>query len=523
MSSSTNTPRKVVVIGGGPVGCLSAMAMAKMGWNVEVYEGRRDSRLDPKLASGSLRSINLTISSRGITALHAIDPGCADRFLDAAVPLHSRMIHHLNGRTTATAYDRDGQAIHSIDRALLNESLLDDAEATPNIKLLFSHKVLSIDFDGRFMTVRDVNAKRDFTVDFDFCIGADGTYSTVRRQMMRVLRMDFHQEYIDHEYLELRAPAGTPQEPGGQPTFLLHPNHLHVWPRSSFMLIAQPNKNGTFTLTLFAPTAEFDRLRGPEVILPWFRENFPDALEVIGEASLLDCFARNPRCPLINIKANPYHYKDRVIILGDAAHAMVPFYGQGLNCGLQDVHVLAHLILSQGVDPNLHPSVGGLDTRLQRALEMYSLTRREDLHAITDFAMDNYLEMRDTVTKPIFYFKKALDNMLYSISTPSASTSMFSPTLLKTRPGLSKGDQIIPIPIQDPFPTKEPSGWLPMYTMVTFRHDISYGTVKRKAKKQAEILALAANVGFAAAGACALGLTYFSLWNQSGGAGIIAA
>ncbi|CAL1715917.1 unnamed protein product [Somion occarium] len=491
--------RKVVVIGAGPVGCLTAIALAKQGWNVEVYEGRPDMRLpSSKLeAAASLRSINLTISPRGITAIQAIDPNAAERFLRATVPMHSRMVHDTKGRMTPQRYDRSGQTINSIDRALLNEGLLEDALSIPNIQVFFCHKVSSIDFDARVLNVRDVNGKKDVFVPFDFCVGADGSYSTVRRQLMRHVRMDFQQEYIPHEYLELRAPSGPPKEAGGEPTFLMDPNHLHIWPRGSFMLIALPNQDKTFTLTLFSPTEEFDRLKSPEVILSWFKTQFPDALSIIGEDSLLNSFRRNPRSPLITIKAKPYHYKDRVIILGDAAHAMVPFYGQGLNCGLQDVHVLAHLLRTHNVDPSYRPVEGAEDIQLAKALQVYSETRHDDLISIGEFAMNNYIEMRETLTKPTFYLRKALDNVLYALTARQVI-----PTI--NNPGS----------VPDPFPTAQPSGWLPLYTMVTFRPDISYGTVKRKAQRQREILSYAGWLGAVSLTVGTVGFSYLSLWHR---------
>jgi kynurenine 3-monooxygenase len=235
-----------------------------------------------------------------------------------------------------------------MDRAVLNESLLDEASRFPNIRFFFSHKVQSVDFHARTTVVRDLKGNKDVQVNFDFCIGADGSYSVVRRQLMRVVRfvplcrfflaaivlnycspqiswttsMDYHQEYIPHEYIELKMPSGRDQD--GNPSFLLDPNYLHIWPRHSFMLIALPNKvlylspvllpslmnlasnvnlqDKTFTSTLFAPKAEFDRMASPEMTLTWFKSYFSDALSIIGEETLLKDFERNPRSPLISIK-----------------------------------------------------------------------------------------------------------------------------------------------------------------------------------------------------------------------------
>ncbi|KAI0950543.1 hypothetical protein AcV7_010451 [Taiwanofungus camphoratus] len=470
MASTTPPPRKAVVVGAGPVGCLSAISLAKMGWTVEIYEGRPDMRLPSSQAAAQQRSINLAMSARGIAAIEAIEPSAADRFLKAVIPMHGRMIHDVKGNQESQLYDKDGQCINSIGRAFMNEDLLTEALAITNIRVFFKYKVLSIDFNTRVMTVRNMDTEQNAQVSFDFCVGSDGSYSVVRRQLMRVVRMDYQQEYIPHEYLELKMPAGPPMVIGGDPTFLLDPNHLHIWPRHTFMLIALPNKDKTFTCTLFAPTVEFDRLNAPEVIIDWFRAYFPDALPLIGEKALLADFERNPRSSLMSIKANPYHYRDCAVILGDAAHAMVPFYGQGLNCGLEDVRVLDVLLRTEGVNPAYHPP-GGEDSCLARALAKYSEARHVDLASICDLAMDNYVEMRHSVTTPTYHFYKALDNILYGLTAKKTSSN-----------------GLIPLLSREPFPTSTPSGWLPLYTMVTFRPDISYSTAKRVASKQRRIL-----------------------------------
>jgi len=350
--------------------------------------------------------------------------------------------------------------------------LLEEALSVPNVQVFFQHKITAIDFDARVISMQDGQTNRDVSVTFDFCAAADGSYSIVRRQLMRVVRMDYQQEYIPDEYVELRIPAGAPRDSEGEATFLLDPNHLHIWPRHSFMLIALPNKDKTFTCTLFAPSSDFARLDSPDAILQWFKTHFPDVLPLIGEKALLADFERNPRSPLISIKARPYHYKDRVIILGDAAHSMVPFFGQGLNCGLEDVRFLSHLLRSHEVDPTLPLSPGEEeDGRLAAALSQYSEQRHEDLTTICDLAMDNYTEMRHLVTTPAYRLRKAVDNVLYALTSKQVATGLL------TLDGS-----------HDAFPTKSPSGWLPLYTMVTFRPDISYGTVRRKARRQARIL-----------------------------------
>ncbi|KAI0273688.1 FAD/NAD-P-binding domain-containing protein [Gloeopeniophorella convolvens] len=490
-------PRKAIIIGAGPVGCLAAMSLAKMGWSVDIYEARPDMRLPSSQAAAQQRSINLAISSRGIAAMQAIDPAAAARFLDSVIPMRGRMIHDPNGNLDSQLYDRDGQCINSVDRALLNEGLLNEALSVDAVSVFFRHKVMSINFDGRVINVVDVSTGEEYERNFHLCIGADGSYSVVRRQLMRVVRMDFQQEYIPHEYIELKIPAGRGSD--DNPAFLLDPNHLHIWPRHSFMLIALPNKDKTFTCTLFAPTTEFEQISHGSKIIPWFKTRFPDAFGLIGQEALLDSFQRNPRSPLISIKANPYHYKDRAIILGDAAHSMVPFYGQGLNCGLEDVRVLTALLQEAGVDPTAAQDAGAFDLRLAGALSRYSETRHEDLVAINDLAMDNYVEMRHSVTTPTHKLRRVVDNLLFSLTSRT-------PVTLESLGALPAGVT---------FPSRTPRGWLPLYTMVTFRPDISYSTARRKAGEQSRVISNVGTLGSVALGIATVGMTWMALFYRT--------
>lgn len=515
--SNQPSRRRAVVVGGGPVGCLCALSLAKTGWSVDVYEGRPDPRLPSSKAAMAQRSINLAMSSRGIAALASVDPALAERFMDTVIPMRGRMIHDAKGRTSSQVYDIGGQSNNSIDRALLNEGLLNEAAAWPGVRVHFEHKLATADFDRRSLAFRTPSGTE--LVDFDLCIGADGSYSNVRRQMMRFVRMDFQQEYIPHEYIELRMSAGV--DANGAPAFKMEPNHLHIWPRHSFMLIALPNKDNTFTCTLFAPTSELDKLLPPfsfasrpredapsaaqaQRIADWFRAHFPDALELIGESVLVHDFWHNPRSALICVKASPYHYRDRVILLGDAAHAMTPFFGQGLNCGLEDVRILANIMAACGVDPSkpLSPGLGdqptipqggGIpraepqsvsaavgsdeDERLARALRMYTETRKDDLLAISQMAFDNYMEMRHHVTRPTYLLRKRVEDVLYWLGGSARSLSDLLPEL-STRGFAYTGGS-------------GPWAWLPLYTMVTFRPDISYFAARRKAERQSRILSLA--------------------------------
>ncbi|KAJ7156064.1 hypothetical protein C8R43DRAFT_423173 [Mycena crocata] len=493
--------KKAVIVGGGPVGCLAAIALARRGWDVELYEGRADLRAPSSKSTAQLRSINLAISHRGLAAIQVIDPLAAQRFLQTVIPMKGRMIHHPNGTEDSQLYDRDGQCINSIDRALLNESLLDEAASAPNIRLFFQHKVQFVDFDKKTMTVLDAASGAPRAVEFDFCVGADGSYSVIRRQMMKVVRMDFQQEYLRDEYIELKMPAS--RDSKGDAVFALDPGHLHIWPRHSFMFIALPNKDKSFTCTLFAPTTVLDPLVDRETFLTWFKKYFPDALELIGADNLASDWARNPRSALICTKSNPYHYLDRAILLGDAAHSMVPFYGQGLNCGLEDVRVLDTLLGEAGVEATTSESDSAghvVDRKLAGALARYSETRHDDLVAICDLAMANYVEMRHSVTTPAYIFRKTVDALLYSL------TARRIVSLASLIPQLSRVAFATDI-----------SGWLPLYTMVTFRPDVSYATAQRRAERQSRILTGLGWAGTGAlgvAGACVMRLAWLGFSRQ---------
>jgi len=301
--------------------------------------------------------------------------------------------------------------------------------------------------------------------------------------------MDFQQEYIPHDYLELHISAARDTE--GNPEYKLDPNYLHIWPRHSFMLIALPNKDKSFTCTLFAPSNMLARLSDGPTAAAWFHSNFPDIPALIGEKRLVADFISNPRGSLVSLKAKPYHYKDCVVVVGDAAHSMVPFYGQGLNCALEDIRILDAIMQLRSVDPC--KGVKALDVDLANALREYTEFRHKDLVAISELAMQNYVEMRHSITTISYLLRKWIDDLL-SKFTPHQLTA-------EMRSSLQNGGL---------FPASWASGWLPLYTMVTFRADMAYSSVMAQHYWQITVLKVVRRMAFVVA--VGLGANY--LWRS---------
>ncbi|KAJ5294337.1 hypothetical protein PENANT_c006G00019 [Penicillium antarcticum] len=417
--------QKVVVVGAGPVGSLAALYAASRGDEVEVYELRGDLRDPTTVPLNFTKSINLALSERGLNSmLHSDRADLIDNVLRDAIPMHGRMIH---GRDSgelweaAQAYDVHGRAINSIDRSTLNNALLDELEKAPNVKLFFNYKLTGADFrtnkawferriPGETPMPDDAGiAGRvpEYEVSFDYLIGADGAHSATRFHLMKFARVDYQQEYIDTLWCEFRIP---PSEDG---KFRISPNHLHIWPGREFMFIALPSADKSFTCTLFAPSSHYTYLETqPQELHEFFDSHFPGVSpELIAPEDLSEQFAANPHLPLISIKCKPHHFGASVAILGDAAHAVLPFYGQGLNAGLEDVRVLFEQLDKHGVyDPNSSVYTRGL--KRQAAFQAYTDQRCADTHAINDLSKENYLEMRAGVKSPLYKLRKAIEETI---------------------------------------------------------------------------------------------------------------
>ncbi|RMJ10649.1 Kynurenine 3-monooxygenase [Fusarium kuroshium] len=425
-------PQKIVVVGAGPVGSLAALYAAQRGHEVEVYELRPDLRDPGTIPLNFTRSINLAISERGINAMrHAGQPGLLDHVMATTIPMRGRMIHG-RGPTGALFeqsqdYDVKGRAIHAIDRAGLNKRILDILESMPNVKLFFNHKLTGADYRAckAWFEVQDGSSAKDsrpkeIDISFDLMIGADGAHSAVRYHLMKFTRMNYQQEYIDTLWCEFQLkPVDTTDTADPMAKFRISPNHLHIWPGKDFMFIAIPSDDGSFTCTLFMPSREFTDLENNPSSLPsFFDKHFPGVTDLIPGDELIESFKTNPHLPLISLKCKPYHYGSSCVIVGDAAHAMVPFYGQGMNAGMEDVRILfsildKHAQIEESNDPS-NQSTTSTAAAFERSLALaeYSAVRPFDAHAINDLALQNYVEMRSSVLSRRYRLRKFLEEFM---------------------------------------------------------------------------------------------------------------
>lgn len=386
-STGRSIKKKVVVVGGGLVGALNACFFAKRGFDVELFETREDIR-KAKVVKG--RSINLALSHRGRQALKHV--GMEEKIVSQGIPMHARMIHSLNGKQSPIPYGKKSQFILSVDRANLNKELLTAAEAYPNTKLNFDHKLRDWSAETGVMTFARSDGSND-QLTADLIVGCDGAFSAVRKQFLRRSRFNYSQTYIPHGYMELTMPPINGE-------FAMKPNYLHIWPRNTFMMIALPNLDKTFTCTLFMPFEEFEKITTGDEVIEFFQKYFPDAIPLIGVDTLKRDYFRLPGQAMVSIKCSPYHIGDKCVLMGDAAHAVVPFYGQGMNAGFEDCIVFEEIMDQCNED-------------FSAVLPEYTRVRVPDDHAIADLAMYNYIEMRAHVNSKWFLFRKHVDNFLH--------------------------------------------------------------------------------------------------------------
>ena len=367
------------------VGSLEAIYLAKRGFQVEVYERRPDMR---KVELSAGRSINLALSARGWNALKAVD---VDQDVEKmAIPMYKRVMHAVDGSLTDQQYGQDGEAIYSVSRGGLNQLLMNLAGEQENVNMYFNYKCVDVDLKSA-SAIFEHNDGNQKNVDADMIIGADGAYSVIRSKMIKQDRFQYSQHYIEHGYKELTIPANS------DGTHKLEVNALHIWPRGSYMLIALPNMDGSFTCTLFFPYEgeySFNSLQTKQQVYDFFKEVFPDTLDLI--PNLVEEYFQNPTSSLAIMRCNPWTVDDKVLLIGDAAHATVPFYGQGMNAGFEGCFVLDQLIEKHGED-------------WQACFDEYSKIRKPDGDGVQDLSMHNFIVMRDKTADPKFLLQKKIE------------------------------------------------------------------------------------------------------------------
>ncbi len=419
--------KNVTIVGAGLVGSLVSIYLAKKGYAVNIYERRSDMR---KINMSAGKSINLALSDRGWKGLQGV--GIADEIKKIAIPMYGRFIHNKDGSNAYQPYGKEEQAIYSVSRAEINMKLMDLAEQQPNVKIHFDQKCNTVNKQTKEIVFENTTTSQLLTNKFDLLIGSDGAFSASRLSMqLSNDRFEYNQHYIDCGYKELIIPPG----PNGK--FLLEKNALHIWPRGSFMMIALPNPDGNFTCTLFMPfegDKSFAKLKTNDDVKHFFNTEFSDAVPLM--PTLLEDFFSNPTSSLVTVKCFPWTFDDSIALIGDAAHAIVPFYGQGMNCGFEDCVVLNELI-----DKHNH--------QWSSILNDYQILRKPDGDAIADLAIANFIEMRDKTADPKFLLQKKIESN---------------------------------------FSQKHPNKWIPLYSMVTYSPNIRYSEALKNGNKQQQIM-----------------------------------
>jgi kynurenine 3-monooxygenase len=387
---------KITVVGSGLVGSLLACFLARRGMSVRLFEKLPDMRKE-SIPAG--RSINLAISTRGLSALRKV--GLEIEALRHAIPMRGRVMHSVQGELSFQAYGKDeSQHINSISRGFLNRMLMDAAEATGLVELRFRHVLKSIDWDAKTLSFEGEAGGSARSERFETLLGTDGGGSLVRREMLAHGRFEFDQQLLGHGYKELNIPPGRRGAPGSPESFQLEKHALHIWPRGFYMLIALPNEDGSFTCTLFLPfegPVSFQSLKSPADVQALFAEKFPDALRLLPD--LTDQFFGNPTGTMGTVKLWPWNLGGDALLLGDAAHALVPFYGQGMNCGFEDCAVLDGLL-------------AGGEVTWESRFQKFADFRKTNADAIADMAVENFVEMRDKVGDPHFLLEKQVEKIL---------------------------------------------------------------------------------------------------------------
>ena len=425
---------KVIIIGAGLSGSLLAIYLAKRGIECDIYEARGDMRKEESFAG---RSINLALSNRGIAALKEV--GMDEYMLSQAVPMFGRMIHDTQGNQKLLPYSgRKGEYINSVSRAGLNIALMNEAEKYEGVKFHFNWRCVDIDRDKDEVFVANHLIKEGKQVKGDTVIATDGAGSVIRDDMLRKYpRFNYSIQWLEHGYKELHIPPkNLGSEDSGNDIFQLEKNALHIWARGAFMMIALPNFDSSFTCTLFlAHKGEnsFEQLTDEPALMEFFEKNFADAIPLM--PTLVEDFFTNPTGNLGTIKCFPWNVGGKSLLIGDAAHAVVPFYGQGMNASFEDCRILNELLDKHG-------------THWETVFDEFTNVRKPNADAIAQMAEENFYEMRDAVADETFQKKRALETKL-----------------------------------EQTFPE-----YFSKYSMVTFREDLPYEIAKQKGNAQDQFL-----------------------------------
>jgi kynurenine 3-monooxygenase len=403
---TTNKNTKILITGAGLCGSLLGLRLAQRGYHVDILEKRADMR---KTVVDGGRSINLALSDRGLAGLKLV--GLEEKVRELCIPMNGRLIHDVDGNTFASNYSgRDGEYINSISREELNKLLLDEADKYDDVQIDFDDAVTAVDLKNTTVTYHDSETDTEKQWKADIILGTDGAGSVVRKAMMnqRDYLFSHAMDWLPHGYKELSIP------PTADGKWRIEKNFLHIWPRGGFMLIALPNLDGSFTLTLFmqydGDGPAFNNIKTDVQITDFFNTYFKDVVEHIPD--LLEQYHTNPAPPLGTVRCSPWSAYGTSLILGDAAHAIVPFYGQGMNASFEDVVVLDTMLDKQDL--------------WEDAFSAFSTTRKPDANAIADLALDNFIEMRDSVANPNFQSKRQIEMRLESAFAKAEYQSKYS-------------------------------------------------------------------------------------------------
>ncbi len=417
------TPLKIAVVGSGLVGSLLAIYLKREGHTVHVYDRSPDIRT----IQFSGRSINLAMSHRGWRALDEVNLG--DEIRKIAIPMDKRAIHLVNEPVAYQHYGKEGESIYSISRGVLNRKMIDLAEAE-GVEFFFETKIWDVTLSDATLHSGETERGEWEELKYDKVFGADGAFSRVRHRMQRQSMFNYSQEFLSLGYKELNIPAN---EDG---THILDKNSLHIWPRKDFMLIALPNLDGSFTCTLFMPFEgeySFEALKDKEMLEAFFATHFPSTIKVIPK--LVEDFFKNPTSTLVTMKCYPWTYEDKVALIGDACHAIVPFYGHGMNAGFEDITILSQMITKHGND-------------WKTIFKEYEISRKPNADAIAELSYRNFMEMSSKTADANFLLQKKIEKH---------------------------------------FSEKYPDKWLPLYSMVTFSY-IPYSNALAIGDRQKEIM-----------------------------------